>query len=126
MIDRNRINLYFTAPVAPNRLRLKGQLVYANDAEGNAVEGSKDELIESIREGKPVRVYWRGGRVEHVVDSNFLTIFGGEVFAQASTIRGQRPRTEPVRIELAEEGAEWTGLFSTTGGFPVRWYTLTN
>lgn len=67
------------------------QLVYANDVEGNAVEGSKDELIESIREGAPVRVYWSGGGVEHVIDSNFLTVWGGEVFVQTPTIRGQRP-----------------------------------
>lgn len=43
------------------------ELVYANDAEGNALEGSKQELIETVRSGRPIRVYWSGGRVEHVV-----------------------------------------------------------
>ncbi len=101
------------------------ELVYANDADGNSLEGSKDELIEAVREGRPIRVYWRGRRVEHVVDSHFVTILSGEVFVQTPTIRGQRPFTDPARIELAENGAEWTGLFGTNGGMPLRWFVST-
>ena len=67
------------------------RMVYANDAQGAAVAGSKDALVEAVRAGSPVRVYFGGGRVEHVADVQFLTIFDGEVFAQLTPIEGPAP-----------------------------------
>ncbi|MEO1219803.1 MAG: hypothetical protein AAFY42_00440 [Pseudomonadota bacterium] len=102
------------------------QLTYAHDREGNAVEGSKSALIEAVREGRPVRVYWAGGRVEHVTDSYFLTVFQGEIFAQTPLITGQRPRTDPVRIEFPEDGSTWNTIHATNGDRALRWFVRSN
>ena len=99
-------------------------LVYAHDEAGQEIDGSKADLIAAVRAGKPIRVYWAGGRVEHTADAVFLTVFGDEVFAQLPRIRPQRPSrtTTPPEIELGAEDQEWTAILSTTGGFAVRWY----
>jgi hypothetical protein len=102
------------------------QVVYEQDREGARVAGDKAALIEAIRAGEEVRVYWASSRVEHLVDAGFLTIFGGEVFAQLATITGQRPSRpgESATIALAENGATWTALISTNGQFkyPIKWF----
>ncbi|MEL6371605.1 MAG: hypothetical protein AAFY84_01200 [Pseudomonadota bacterium] len=96
------------------------ELVYANDAEGNEVEGNKDDLIRAVRDGQPVRVYFGGGRVEHVADAQFLTVFEGEVFAQIEAIDAQRPMTEPARIEFRDPGQEWRAITGTNGTWTTR------
>lgn len=102
------------------------QIVYEQDREGTRVAGDKAALIEAVRAGEEVRVYWASSRVEHLVDAGFLTIFGGEVFAQPATIIGQRPSRpgEPATIALADNGATWTALISTNGQFkyPIKWF----
>eukprot|EP00172_Hildenbrandia_rubra_P003410 Plantae.Rhodophyta-Hildenbrandia_rubra.ctg54553.p1 GENE.Plantae.Rhodophyta-Hildenbrandia_rubra.ctg54553~~Plantae.Rhodophyta-Hildenbrandia_rubra.ctg54553.p1 ORF type:complete len:143 (+),score=21.91 Plantae.Rhodophyta-Hildenbrandia_rubra.ctg54553:222-650(+) len=108
------------------QLQTGWHLAYSQDKDGNAVDGTKRKLFTAIRSGKTVRVYWAGRRVEHLVDANFLTIFGDEVFAQIPTIRGQRPSQSgaPASIKLAEDGQEWTTIVSTNGEFPypVKWF----
>ncbi|GAB5482980.1 MAG: hypothetical protein Pars92KO_27370 [Parasphingorhabdus sp.] len=108
------------------QLQTAWHLVYSQDRDGNATGGTKEKLLTAIRSGKSVRVHWAGGRVEHFVDATFLTIFGGEVFAQIPIIRGQRPskRGEPASIKLADDGQEWTSIVSTNGQFPyrIKWF----
>ncbi len=109
-----------------NQLQTGWHLAYSQDKDGNAIDGTKEKLFMAIRSGKSVRVYWSGRRVEHLVDANFLTIFGGEVFAQIPIIRGQRPSKigVPAAIELADGSQEWTTIVSTNGQFPyrVKWF----
>ncbi len=94
--------------------------VYSHDADGNALEGSKTDLMNAVRQGKPVRIYWRGRTVEHSTDAIFVTILGGEVFTQTPEIRGQAPSLDPPAIEFREN--KWQGLFSTNGNRALRWY----
>lgn len=100
-------------------------IVYEQVPGSEVANGSKQRLIEAVRSGKEVRIYWATGRVEHLADAGFLTVFGGEVFAQVQPIRGQRPSLEvnPPSITLAAEGNEWVGFFSTTESpYAIRWF----
>lgn len=96
------------------------QLAYEHSADGEALEGSKAALIAAVRAGKPVRVYWRGRRVEHVADSYFLTILQDEVFAQIAPISGQKPSVDPAAIELREN--KWNTVFATNGERALKWF----
>ncbi len=92
-------------------------LAYAHDEAGQALAGSKQRLIEAVRAGKLVRVYFAGRRVEHLTDSHFLTVFGGEVFAQIAPIQTQAPSMEPPKIEFREPGRLWRAIIGTDGSF---------
>jgi len=94
-------------------------LVYSHDKSGQVLSGTKQALIEAVRAGKLVRIYWASGRVEHLIDAHFITIFGDEVFAQIS-IQGQKPSMDPPTIELRD--APWHAIFSTNGERAVKWY----
>ncbi|WP_018997918.1 hypothetical protein [Hirschia maritima] len=98
------------------------QLVYAHTETGETISGAKEDLINAIQAGKPVRVGWSGSYVDHVTDGYFLTIIDGEVFAQIFEIRGQRPSRSPPNIELAEEGQNWLTVFATNGDRALRWF----
>jgi len=113
-------------PGTPDQKNGGWYLAYGHDDKGVSNAGAKKDLIAAIRAGKPVRVYWAGRRIEHLVDANFLSVLEGEVFAQISSIRGQRPSPEgqPPSIELAAPGQEWSAIISTNGQFPylVKWF----
>jgi len=98
------------------------RMVFEQDKNGKKVSGDKLELVEAIRQGQDVRVYWRGRFVEHLANANFLTVIEGEVFAQITTIKGQKPTQKPPSVELREN--EWTGIISTTttNKFSVKWF----
>lgn len=96
------------------------RLAYAHDADGTTTEGSKQALIDAILEGKPVRVYWAGSTVQHVVDAGFLTVLQGEVFAQMRPIQGQKPSVDPARIELREN--TWQAVHATNGDRALKWF----
>ena len=100
--------------------QLGWKLIYSHDKSGQALSGTKQALIEEIRAGKSVRIYWAGKRVEHLIDAHFITILGGEVFAQI-TIQGQKPSIDPPAIELRE--SPWKTIFSTNGTRAVQWFT---
>jgi hypothetical protein len=97
------------------------RLAYSHDAGGKAIEGSKQALIDAIANGKPVRVYWAGRRVQHVVDAGFLTILQGEVFAQMHPITGQKPSVDPAAVELREE-TSWQTIHATNGTRALKWF----
>ena len=112
-------------------------LVYENDREGNAVQGSKEDLIQYVYDGKPVRVVAIGRRIAHSADAQFLSVFEGEVFAQITPINSQRPDVDPPRIFFREPGQKWRAIFGTNGFFtaymdgseepnvrtsPAKWY----
>ncbi|MEO1037349.1 MAG: hypothetical protein AAFX44_17465 [Pseudomonadota bacterium] len=95
--------------------------VFAHDSNGAATQGSKQALVDAVRAGKPIRVYWAGRRVEHVADAFFLTILGGEVFAQIETIQGQAPSDDPPAIEFRDN--QWRTILSTNGDRALTWFT---
>ena len=98
------------------------RLVFAHDQDGGTVQGSKEDLIAAILAGKSIRIYWAGRRVQHVTDSNFLTILEGEVFAQVAVIRGQKPSVDPPKIEFHDPDRNWNAIFATNGGRALKWF----
>lgn len=99
-------------------------LVYRNDASGNTVLGNKQELIEAVRKGFPVRIGFGIRRasdstksVEHVTNASFLTISNGEeVFAQIAPIIGQNPELESDSLNITfRQNIEWSMIVGTNG-----------
>lgn len=90
-------------------------LVFENDDTGSVVAGSKAALIEAVRAGKPIRVYTAGRRIEHASEAVFLSVFGGEVFAQLPTIESQRPLLDPLGITFRSAGQKWRSIVGSNG-----------
>ncbi len=84
------------------------QKVYQNSAEGEALFGEKEKLIEAVRLGYPIRIGWGGNSVEHVTEATFLTIFQDEVFGQIEGIVGQAPGLT-VTVPRSVSGFKTTG-----------------
>ncbi len=100
-------------------------LIYENDAEGNTVSGTLDELISVIRKGETVRIYFQMGRqnesnvyVEHTAQVQYFTIMnspkGQWVTAQIDPIIGQIPDFEKEQV-LLKENLEWSLIAATNG-----------
>jgi len=96
------------------------KMVYHHDKNGNAIAGDKQQLLNLIAEGRPVRIYWPiKNRLDHYFDAGFLTVINGEAFAQVSSIVKQIPDfSENSRIALdAKAQSKWTAIMSTSGEF---------
>ncbi len=93
------------------------QLVYKNDANGQAIYGKKEQLLDAVRLGYPIRIGWGSSRVEHVADADFLTIFNGtEVFAQIKPIIGQHPQVNGDSLKIAfRTNNKWIKMAGTNG-----------
>lgn len=101
------------------------KLVYENDETGKAVHGTIEDLVSHIRDGRPIRIYYRMGGskpgdrfVEHTTDAKFFTIMNSNgkplVMAQIDPIVGQTPSFEEGTL-LLKENLEWSLIASTTG-----------
>jgi len=98
-----------------NQVNPNWRLVYAHDAAGKTLEGSKADLIDAVQTGKPIRVYTAGRTVQHSADALFLTIFEGEVFAQIHPIESQQPISNPPRMLFRQAGQKWRMIIGTNG-----------
>lgn len=98
------------------------ELVYENDKDGNTVKGSKNDLIQFVRDGLPLRVAWWSERpgnpeikVEHVANAKFMTIMSNKtVFAQIDPIIGQVPDFEQQEIRF-RENQQWAMIAGSNG-----------
>lgn len=97
-------------------------LLYHQSAKNEVLAGSLDALKQAVREGKRIRIYMNLGFVEHTMDSGFLSIFNGKVYAQINSIQGQRPNRETGIIELMPY-AKHVGLYSTDSPYELKWFT---
>ena len=93
------------------------QLVYKNDVNGQALFGKKEQLLDVVRLGYPIRIGWGSNRVEHVAPADFLTIFDGqEVFAQIKPIIGQAPQVNGNSLKISfRTNNNWVKMASTNG-----------
>ena len=103
------------------------KLVYAHDADGIALSGSKEALIEAVRNGKQVRIGWKMGegakKAEHFSDAQMVTILNDEVYAQIVPIIHQQAK--PKRNNMVfRSGMGWTFIASTTGNNSTLIYDL--
>lgn len=100
------------------------RLVYKNDSEGQAILGDKEELINAVRSGLPIRIGW-GGRlardttmtIEHLAEARFVTVLNNsDVFAQVAQIVGQQPSFEKGALKVRfRESNMWTKIVGTNG-----------
>lgn len=126
------------------------ELVYHNDVEGNTVGGNIEALIEAVRKGDEIRIYWsaqspndKTKKVEHFADAKFLTVLSDSiVFAQIDPIIGQTPDFDSQTIKF-KENLQWSLLAASNGKsdtmmrnvvtgeiighnlvpFAIKWYT---
>lgn len=100
-------------------------LLYENDAEGQPVLGKIDRLINAVRGGEAVRIYYNSQHsedddtyVEHTTLAKFITIMnspdGPFVTAQIDPIIGQTPNFKDQTV-IQKENLEWSLIASTTG-----------
>ena len=86
------------------------------DNNGLVLSGEKQNLIDAIHMGCPIRVGWfrklrNDETLGHVTDSAFLSVYKGEVFAQVKPIMRQSPSSAKAAIQLDfENNQQWTAI----------------
>ncbi|HEX4913433.1 MAG TPA: hypothetical protein VFV51_05735 [Vicinamibacterales bacterium] len=102
------------------------RMVYRHDADGRAIAGEKQSLLDAVRRGAPVRFAWgfsasAGGKpiaVEHSADPVFLTIMDREhVFVQLPEHIAQSSYFNPEGARFDAPSVMWRGLMGSDGTF---------
>lgn len=105
------------------KVNAQPQLLYHQDKEAKAVNGSIDKLLNAVREGKTIRIYMNLGFVEHLMDAGFISIIGNNVYAQINGIQAQRPNRAESTITLRPY-ARHVGFYSTLSNYEMKWYSV--
>lgn len=107
-----------------NQAQPTWHLVYKNSQKGETLYGSKQDLIDALRMGSPLRVGFGGSRVqdttrsiEHIADAELITITNSEdVFAQVSTFIGQTPALEADTVTIKQKAQnKFNWIIGTNG-----------
>jgi hypothetical protein len=106
------------------------QLVYRHDADGKPIAGTKQELLEAIRRGSPIRFAW-GFKVErdngllsveHVAEPVFLSIINqSDVVVHLPEHIAQESYGNLSRALFDNPAVMWRGLMTTQGTFDAVW-----
>ena len=119
----------------PEKMKSGWKVVYKNDPQGKATEGSIDSLIAAIRNGYDVRIGWgwereRGDsilRLEHVAKPLYLSIIQDE---NVSAIIDPHPLLQSyIDIDsqaFGEGGHIWQCIMTTKGTFNAQVYDRSN
>lgn len=103
------------------------EIVYEADPEGNAISGDRNQLLEYVQNGNPIRVGWtlkfknpqtgKDASLQHWADAGFLTVINNHVFAQISSIYQQGPAfSDPPGVFLVNNKPDgWVAIIGTTG-----------
>ena len=99
------------------------QLVYRNGSDGTPLFGSKQDLLNAIRNGNPVKIGYGGQlrndstlTIEHVFEAHFFTILNDtDVYAQMLPIIGQTPLIEKDTTNIVFRETHWNILVGTNG-----------
>lgn len=97
-------------------------LIYHNGEDGSRRNGDLSQLINAVRAGEEIRVYWshknpqnKKRKVEHAAHLTFLTIQSDSIVrGQIAPIAGQIPNFENYSMTL-KENLEWVALLGTDG-----------
>lgn len=108
--------------------------VYKNDKAGNTVLGSKEKLINAIRNGNPVRIAWgskgKTHTIEHISDPIWIAILDEkEVIAHIDPQVLSRVDWETLSADYSDStklNEEWRVAITTKGEFDAVWYDKTN
>lgn len=102
------------------------RMVYRHDADGRALAGDKQSLLDAVRRGSPLRFAWgfaanSGGTpisVEHSAEPVFVTVMQGEhVFVQLPEHIAQASYFRPEQARFESPSVMWRGLMGTDGTF---------
>ncbi|WP_435623088.1 hypothetical protein [Flagellimonas sp.] len=101
----------------------KWQLIYKNSADGTPLFGNKQDLLNAIRNGNPVKIGFGGQlrkdttlTIEHVFEAHFFTILNDtDVYAQMLPIIGQTPLIEKDTTNIVFRETHWNILVGTNG-----------
>ncbi|MEM9361972.1 MAG: hypothetical protein AAGA43_05010 [Bacteroidota bacterium] len=99
------------------------RLVYRNDANGETLFGEKQELLNAVRNGNPIKIGYGGQlrsdttlTIEHVFEAHFFTILNdSEVYAQMASIIGQNPLIEKDTTNILFRNTQWNIIVGTNG-----------
>ncbi len=108
--------------------------VYKNDKEGNAILGSKMELINAIRNGNEIRIAWgsegKTHRIEHISDPTWIAILDEtEVIAHIDPQVLSSVNWETLSADYSDStklNEEWRVVITTKGEFDAVWYDREN
>jgi len=96
--------------------------IYAVDAAGKVLHGSKKALREAAMRGDSLRVGWRltfgGGPrdvVQHWADAVFVTIFEDDVFTQVPAIHRQGPERGKSHVGFPAQLELWHASLGSNG-----------
>ncbi len=101
------------------------KLVYKHNEQGELISGSKNKVIEAVRNGLSIKIGYgvqvnENRSIEHLAEAQFLTVLSikdtVEVFAQISPIMRQGPfrLKDTIGIKLAP-GYKWLTAIGTNG-----------
>lgn len=98
------------------------EIVLSTNFQGEVINGSKQELVKYIREGKPVRVGWqldfnedKKPDFDHWSNATFITILGEDVFTQIDPIFAQGPDLEIPQVFIYANPTQWTAILGSNG-----------
>lgn len=97
-------------------------LFYATGFDGEAIGGSKADLVAAVERGEPIRIGWEldfgdngDADILHWTDAAYLSVWEGEVYTQVQAIHRQRPVRGEGDMVLPDEFIEWRASLGTTG-----------
>ena len=112
------------------KVDLDWEMAYKNDKNGNAIEGSKQTLINAIRQGVPVRIGWGAKGADHSIEHISEPIWIA-ILDQQEVIAHLDPQVLSVInwVELSASYSdstklkeEWRVVLTTKGEFDAIWY----
>lgn len=110
------------------------QLVYKNDKNGNALKGSKQELIKFIRGGADIKIGWgtkgKNHSIEHLSEPIWIAILDEEeVIAHPHPQVLSKIDWNSLTANYSDSvllNQEWRVVITTKGEFDAIWYNIEN
>ena len=106
------------------------KIVYKNDKQGNTLIGSKQKLINAIRQGASIKIGWGGKGKNHSIEHLSLPIWiavldGKEVIAHLAPQVFAKTQWDKLSASFEDESllsTQWYVAITTKGEFEAVWY----
>ena len=124
------LSSYFSMSQEKPRLAPRWKIAFKNNAQGETLSGSKEELINAIRSGSTIKVGWgwqkNGKSMEHISepiwhlvlnDREVIVHLDPQVLSNTVWDSLSANYIDPALMDL-----EWRVVLSTRGEFDAVWY----